>query len=155
MKMREMDAILGGEMSGHIFFNDRWFGFDDGIYTGARMLEIISNQSKTSSKLFNELPSSFSSPEINIMVDKDGFQHEFMKKFIKLAKFPDAEITTIDGLRADFEYGWGLVRASNTMPYIVMRFEADTKEKFFHIKNSFVKQILNIDSTIEIPNEKK
>ena len=155
MKMREIGAILGGEMSGHIFFNDRWFGFDDGIYTGARMLEIISNQSKTSSKLFNELPSSFSSPEINIMVYKDGFQHEFMKKFIKLAKFPNAEITKIDGLRADFEYGWGLVRASNTMPCLVMRFEADTREELSYIKNSFVEQILNIDSTIEIPNEKE
>jgi len=155
MKMREIGAILGGEMSGHIFFNDRWFGFDDGIYTGARMLELISNQIITSSKLFNELPSSFSSPEINIIVDKDGFQHEFMKKFINLAKFPDAEITTIDGLRADFKYGWGLVRASNTMPCLVMRFEADTKEKLSDIKNVFVEQILNIDSTLEIPNEKK
>ena len=155
MKMREIGAILGGEMSGHIFFNDRWFGFDDGIYTGARMLELISNQIITSSKLFNELPSSFSSPEINIIVDKDGFQHEFMKKFINFAKFPDAEITTIDGLRADFKYGWGLVRASNTMPCLVMRFEADTKEKLSDIKNVFVEQILNVDSTLEIPNEKK
>ena len=155
MKMREIGAILGGEMSGHIFFNDRWFGFDDGIYTGARMLELISNQIITSSKLFNELPSSFSSPEINIIVDKDGFQHEFMKKFINLAKFSDAEITTIDGLRADFKYGWGLVRASNTMPCLVMRFEADTKEKLSDIKNVFVEQILNVDSTLEIPNEKK
>ena len=78
-----------------------------------------------------------------------------MKKFIKLAKFPNAEITKIDGLRADFEYGWGLVRASNTMPCLVMRFEADTREELSYIKNSFVEQILNIDSTIEIPNEKE
>ena len=77
MKMKEIGALLGGEMSGHIFFNDRWYGFDDGIYAGLRMLEIISNEEKSSSEIFNELPSSFATPELNIAVDKDGNQQTF------------------------------------------------------------------------------
>ena len=120
MKMKEINAILGGEMSGHIFFKDRWFGFDDGIYASLRMLEIISNENKKSSEIFDELPSSYSTPEINIKVDKDGNQHEFMKKFCSKVNFDGAEISKIDGLRADFKNGWGLVRASNTTPCLVM-----------------------------------
>ena len=155
MKMKEINAILGGEMSGHIFFKDRWFGFDDGIYAGARMLEILSNTSKSSSDLFKELPNSFSTPELNIKVDKDGFQHEFMKKFADNAKFPEAKIIKIDGVRADFVNGWGILRASNTTPCLVMRFEADTKEEMFYIQEEFIKEIIKIDPTLEIPSGKK
>ncbi|MDB2461350.1 phosphomannomutase/phosphoglucomutase [Gammaproteobacteria bacterium] len=154
MKMKEVNAILGGEMSGHIFFKDRWFGFDDGIYAGVRMLEILSNTNKSSSELIKELPSSFSTPEINIKVDKDGFQHEFMKKFANNAKFSKAEITKIDGVRADFSSGWGILRASNTTPCLVMRFEADTIEEMFSIKERFIKEIMKIDPTLEIPSGK-
>ena len=155
MKMKEVDAMLGGEMSGHIFFKERWFGFDDGVYTGARMLEIISNQDKTSNELFSELPFSYTTPEINIILDKDGFQHEFMEKFVKESRFPNSEISTMDGLRADYKNGWGLIRASNTTPCLVMRFEADTEKELLMIKQKFVEEIYKIDPKIEIPNGKK
>ena len=133
----------------------RWFGFDDGIYASLRMLEIISNENKKSSEIFDELPSSYSTPEINIKVDKDGNQHEFMKKFCSKVNFDGAEISKIDGLRADFKNGWGLVRASNTTPCLVMRFEANTEEELKEIQDKFISEILNIDSTLEIPNGKK
>ena len=151
--MRETNAILAGEMSGHVFFNDKWYGFDDGIYCGARMIEIVSNQSIESSKIFADLPNSFSTPEINIPVDKDGIQHDFMEKFKSSAIFEDAEISTIDGLRVDYDDGWGLLRASNTTSCLVMRFEAESKERLLEIKNSFISQIRKIDSRLEIPNE--
>ena len=155
MKMKEVDAMLGGEMSGHIFFKERWFGFDDGVYTGARMLEIISNQDKTSNELFSELPFSYTTPEINIILDKDGFQHEFMEKFVKESRFPNSEISMMDGLRADYKNGWGLIRASNTTPCLVMRFEADTEKELLMIKEKFVEEIYKIDPKIEIPNGKR
>ena len=151
--MRETNAILAGEMSGHIFFNDKWYGFDDGIYCGARMIEIVSNQSIESSEIFADLPNSFSTPEINIPVDKDGIQHDFMEKFKSSAIFEDAEISTIDGLRVDYDDGWGLLRASNTTSCLVMRFEAESKGRLLEIKNSFISQIRKIDSRLEIPNE--
>ena len=151
--MRETNAILAGEMSGHVFFNDKWYGFDDGIYCGARMIEIVSNQSIESSEIFADLPNSFSTPEINIPVDKDGIQHDFMEKFKSSAIFENAEISTIDGLRVDYDDGWGLLRASNTTSCLVMRFEAESKERLLEIKNSFISQIRKIDSRLEIPNE--
>ena len=151
--MRETNAILAGEMSGHVFFNDKWYGFDDGIYCGARMIEIVSNQSIESSEIFADLPNSFSTPEINIPVDKDGIQHDFMEKFKSSAKFEEAEISTIDGLRVDYDDGWGLLRASNTTSCLVMRFEAESKARLLEIKNSFISQIRKIDSKLEIPNE--
>ena len=151
--MRETNAILAGEMSGHVFFNDKWYGFDDGIYCGARMIEIVSNQSIESSEIFADLPNSFSTPEINIPVDKDGIQHDFMEKFKSSAIFEDAEISTIDGLRVDYDDGWGLLRASNTTSCLVMRFEAESEERLLEIKNSFISQIRKIDSRLEIPNE--
>ena len=151
--MRETNAILAGEMSGHVFFNDKWYGFDDGIYCGARMIEILSNQSIESSEIFADLPNSFSTPEINIPVDKDGIQHDFMEKFKSSAIFEDAEISTIDGLRVDYDDGWGLLRASNTTSCLVMRFEAESEERLLEIKNSFISQIRKIDSRLEIPNE--
>ena len=151
--MRETNAILAGEMSGHVFFNDKWYGFDDGIYCGARMIEIVSNQSIESSEIFADLPNSFSTPEINIPVDKDGIQHDFMEKFKSSAIFEEAEISTIDGLRVDYDDGWGLLRASNTTSCLVMRFEAESKARLLEIKNSFISQIRKIDSKLEIPNE--
>ncbi len=151
--MRETNAILAGEMSGHVFFNDKWYGFDDGIYCGARMIEIVSDQSIESSEIFADLPNSFSTPEINIPVDKDGIQHDFMEKFKSSAIFEDAEISTIDGLRVDYDDGWGLLRASNTTSCLVMRFEAESEERLLEIKNSFISQIRKIDSRLEIPNE--
>ena len=154
-KISETNASLAGEMSGHIFFNDKWYGFDDGIYTGARMLEIISKNNNPSCEIFNTLPKSFVTPEINIMVNKDGIQHDFMKKFTNSAQFYGAKIITIDGLRAEFDDGWGLLRASNTTSCLVMRVEAKSKKRLIEIKNKFFQQIKKIDPKIEIPNEEK
>tara|TARA_Y100000768_G_scaffold70574_1_gene49706 strand:- start:1882 stop:3273 length:1392 start_codon:yes stop_codon:yes gene_type:complete len=154
-KISETNAPLAGEMSGHIFFNDKWYGFDDGIYSGARMLEIISKNNNPSCEIFNSFPKSFVTPEINIMVNKDGIQHDFMKRFINLARFDGAKIITIDGLRAEFDDGWGLLRASNTTSCLVMRVEAESKKRLTEIKDEFFQQIKKIDQKIEIPNEKK
>ena len=136
---KETEAELGGEMSGHIFFNDRWYGFDDAIYTGARLLEIISKTDKTCSNIFDELPDSVSTPEINIHFDEQGQQYDAMEALSNSVDFPGSKINTIDGVRIDFENCWGLVRASNTTPCLVLRFEGDDIDALNEIKNRFKK----------------
>jgi phosphomannomutase/phosphoglucomutase len=150
-KMADTGAELAGEMSGHIFFKERWYGFDDALYSAARLLEIIANQKLSSSALFATLPNSLSTPEININFKEDGAQHDFMQKFASVVDFPGAKITTIDGIRADYENGWGLVRASNTTPSLVIRFEADNEKVIENIKNDFRQQMLKTDSAIQLP----
>lgn len=150
-KMAETGAELAGEMSGHIFFKERWYGFDDALYSAARLLEILSNQQLSSSELFKTLPNSMSTPELNVHFDQDNAQHSFMKEFTKLAKFEDAEITTIDGIRADYKDGWGLVRASNTTPSLVIRFEADNETVIEKIKNDFRNEMKKVDASIQLP----
>ena len=136
-KLKETDAELGGEMSGHIFFKDRWYGFDDALYTAARLLEIISKTDKTCAEIFAELTDSVSTPEINIHFDEQGQQHDAMKALSNNVDFPGSEINTIDGVRVDYENCWGLVRASNTTPCLVLRFEGNDKEALKSIKNQF------------------
>jgi len=136
-KLKETDAELGGEMSGHIFFKDRWYGFDDALYTAARLLEIISKTDKTCAEIFAELPDSVSTPEINIHFDEQGQQYDAMKVLSKNIDFPGSEINTIDGVRVDYENCWGLVRASNTTPCLVLRFEGSDKEALHSIKSQF------------------
>ena len=150
-KMKETGALLAGEMSGHIFFKERWYGFDDGLYAAARMLEILSADSRPVSDIFNELPDDVSTPEITVHLGQDGAQHEFIKKFIQQASFPDADLSTIDGIRADFSDGWGLVRASNTTPSLVIRFEAESQERLNELKDAFKVQIHSIDPDINLP----
>lgn len=150
-KMAETGAELAGEMSGHIFFKERWYGFDDALYSAARLLEIIANQNLSSSELFAALPNSISTPEINIHFKEDGAQHEFMQKFASVVDLPDAKITTIDGIRADYKNGWGLVRASNTTPSLVIRFEADDESVIENIKNDFRQQMSKTDSDLQLP----
>ena len=150
-KMKETGALLAGEMSGHIFFKERWFGFDDGLYAAARMLEILSADSRPTSVIFNELPDDVSTPEITVHLEQDGAQHEFIKKFIAKAKFPQANLSTIDGIRADFADGWGLVRASNTTPSLVIRFEAENQQRLDELKDSFKSQIHSVDPNINLP----
>jgi phosphomannomutase/phosphoglucomutase len=135
-KISEENAALGGEMSGHIFFKERWFGFDDALYTGARLLEIVSQQQYTIADIFNALPNSINTPEINIHFPKQGQQFEAMEKLYTHINF-DGNISTIDGIRVDWEYGWGLVRPSNTTPCLVLRFEANTDENLIKIKQQF------------------
>jgi phosphomannomutase/phosphoglucomutase len=136
-KLKETKAELAGEMSGHIYFKERWYGFDDALYTGARLLEIISKSDKTCSEIFAEMPVNISTPEININFEKHGQQFEAMEQLSTNIHFPGATINTIDGVRVDYENCWGLVRASNTTPCLVLRFEADDDEVLLEIKIKF------------------
>ena len=136
-KLRETKAPIAGEMSGHIFFAERWYGFDDATYTAARLLEILS-RSKDPSKVLNALPTSFSTPELNVAC-AEGEPKEIVQKLLETAKFPGAkEIITIDGLRADYKDGFGLIRSSNTTPVLVMRFEGHTAEALERIQTDFM-----------------
>ena len=136
-KLKETGAALGGEMSGHIFFKERWYGFDDALYTGARLLEIISKTNKTCEQVFADLPNSINTPEINIHFNEQGQQFEAMDKLAKNVSFKGAQITTIDGVRVDYPNGWGLVRPSNTTPCLVLRFEADNQKTLTEIQEKF------------------
>jgi len=149
-KMIEVGAVLAGEMSGHIFFKEDWFGFDDGIYVGARLLRILSNDDRTSSEVFAALPNSVNTPELKLPMAEDKKAH-FMQRLLTEASFDDAERITIDGLRVEFKEGWGLVRASNTSPYLILRFEADTSEQLDHIKSLFRQQLLSLDAALDLP----
>ncbi|HEY0659741.1 MAG TPA: phosphomannomutase/phosphoglucomutase [Lysobacter sp.] len=140
-KMRETDAELAGEMSGHFFFKERWYGFDDGIYAAARLLEILAAQPRSPSETLNALPDGVSTPEIKVDAP-EGNPHAFVERFRERARFEGARLSTIDGLRVDFADGWGLVRASNTTPVLVMRFDADNAEALARIKAEFRKQLL-------------
>lgn len=132
-KMREIGSPLGGEMSGHIFFKDRWYGFDDGTYAGARLLEILS-RSPDASAVLNALPSSFSTPELNVAC-QEGEPHAVVEALVKAAHFDaPAKISTIDGVRVDWPDGFGLIRASNTTPVLVLRFEGQTPEALARIQ---------------------
>lgn len=122
-KMRETGALLGGEMTGHIFIKERWYGFDDALYATARLLEILAIDSRSSALIFAELPEDVSTPEIHMEIS-EGSQQSIMKKIVEAAAFDDANLITLDGLRAEFPEGWGLVRASNTTPVLGFRFEA-------------------------------
>ena len=144
-KIRETDALLGGEMSGHIFFNDRWPGFDDGIYAGARMLEIIANSEQDDP--FVNVPNMLSTQEINIpAADEEKFQ--IVKTFIENSNFSNAKIVNIDGIRVEFEKGWGLLRPSNTSPCLVLRFEAETNDDLNKIKEIFYLGLKSIKPNI-------
>jgi phosphomannomutase len=132
-KMKEIDAPLGGEMSGHIFFKERWYGFDDGTYAGCRLLEILS-QSPDGSAVLNALPSSFSTPELNVKC-AEGEPHGLVEQLVATVNFPaPAKLTTIDGLRVDWPDGFGLIRASNTTPVLVLRFEGHTPQALERIQ---------------------
>ena len=140
-KMRETGAPIGGEMSGHIFIKDRWYGFDDGLYAGARMLELLSRLADPSAVL-NALPQSTSTPELQLAL-KEGENFALIDKLKAEARFPDAEqIITIDGLRVEYADGFGLARSSNTTPVIVMRFEAETPGALARIQAEFKKVIV-------------
>ncbi len=151
-KMRETAAELAGEMSGHFFFKERWYGFDDGIYAAARLLEILAGDlhGRTPEEIFATLPKSVSTPELKIEL-AEGEQYQLMDKFRQQADFGDATLITIDGVRADWPDGWGLVRASNTTPVLVLRFEADNAAALKRIQQVFRKQLLAVDYTLKMP----
>jgi phosphomannomutase/phosphoglucomutase len=143
--IRENGAILGGEMSGHIFFNDRWPGFDDGVYAGARMLEILSESE--GEDIFSALPKLISTPEINLKTtDEEKFI--IIDEFKKISNFDKGKIIEIDGIRVEFDDGWGLLRASNTSPVLVLRFEADSSKALNHIKDRFKDTLYKIEPSL-------
>jgi phosphomannomutase/phosphoglucomutase len=151
-KMRETGAELAGEMSGHFFFKERWYGFDDGIYAAARLLEILGGdlQGRSPEEIFATLPNSVSTPELKIEL-AEGEHYRFMDKLRQQASFDEATLITIDGVRADWPDGWGLVRASNTTPVLVLRFEADNPLALKRIQQVFRKQLLAVDSSLKLP----
>ena len=147
-KMVETGALIGGEYSGHIFIKDRWFGFDDGLYAAARLIEIVSLQGEDIDQIFSEFPKTISTPEIRVKIsEKEKFA--LIDKLKEEGDFSDAKLHYLDGIRADFAHGWGLVRASNTSANLTLRFEADDEQSMAKIKDLFATELRKVDSTID------
>ena len=149
-KMRETGAELAGEMSGHFFFAERWYGFDDGIYAAARLLEILASAAEYPDEVLRALPKGVSTPEIKVDAP-GGDPHSFVEQFREGAFFEGGRLSTIDGLRVDWPDGWGLVRASNTTPVLVMRFEADSADALARIKTVFRERLLQQKPDLVLP----
>lgn len=150
-KIKETGALLGGEMSGHIFFKERWYGFDDALYSAARLLEILANTDQTVEELFAQYPEDVSTPELNITVtDENKFD---IVAALQEKHFEGGTANHIDGVRVDYPDGWGLVRASNTTPVLVLRFEAETNDALMRIRNDFEQKLHEVDSSLIIPHE--
>ncbi|WP_218568612.1 phosphomannomutase/phosphoglucomutase [Pseudomonas sp. 2FG] len=149
-KMKETGALLAGEMSGHIFFKERWFGFDDGIYSAARLLEILSQDKRDAEQVFAAFPSDLSTPEINITVTEES-KFSIIDALQRDGHWGEGSITTLDGVRVDYPKGWGLVRASNTTPVLVLRFEADSAEELQRIQEVFRAQLYTVAPALNLP----
>ncbi len=149
-RLRETGAELAGEMSGHVFFNDHWYGFDDGLYAAVRLLHILANDTRDATMIFAALPDTVNTPELGLTMD-EGEHYKLIDELLANAKFPDAEVHKIDGLRVDFENGFGLVRASNTTPKLVFRFEADNEENLELIMGRFRNLINTTRSGLSLP----
>ena len=148
-KMKETSAVLGGELSGHIFIGERWYGFDDGIYAAARILEIMSLREQDLDSIFESFPVQPSTPELRLKIAEEK-KFAFMKRLVVEGEFGDGRLTTIDGLRVDYPTGWGLIRASNTSPYLTLRFEAEDEDSLAKIKSVFKQQIHKVDPQLGI-----
>ncbi|MEK1938875.1 MAG: phosphomannomutase/phosphoglucomutase [Pseudomonas sp.] len=149
-KMKQTGALLAGEMSGHIFFKERWFGFDDGIYSAARLLEILSQDKRDAEHVFSAFPSDISTPEINITVTDEN-KFGIITALQRDGHWGEGSVTTLDGVRVDYPKGWGLVRASNTTPVLVLRFEADSQEELDRIKELFRAQLYTAAPDLNLP----
>lgn len=150
-KLAETHAQLAGEMSGHFFFKDRWYGFDDALYAGARLLEILAEQEKTSDLVFASIPNSINTPELKIEVSEEE-KFQLMQQLIQHAQFTDAEeVMMIDGVRVNFAEGWGLVRPSNTTPYLILRFEAINQVVLEQIQTIFRTWMLSVRPDLVLP----
>ncbi len=149
-KMQETGALLAGEMSGHIFFKERWYGFDDALYSAARLLEILVNADISPDEVFAALPDSIATPELRLDMPEERHA-EFMQQVLAAANFEDGETTTIDGLRVDFSDSWGLIRASNTTPCLILRFEGDDETALEKIKTLFRELLAAIDGNLDLP----
>lgn len=150
-QMKACGALLAGEMSGHIFFKERWFGFDDGLYSAARLLEILSNRTESAEVIFKAYPEDISTPEINIEVrDDNKFQ---IVEALQQLSFEGGNASHIDGVRVDYPDGWGLIRASNTTPMLVLRFEAETQSGLERIRDAFQQRLHQVVPDLMIPHE--
>ncbi len=149
-EIKQRGAPLAGEMSGHFFFGERWYGFDDGLYSAARLLEILAADTRAPGQIFAELPTAVCTPELKVEM-KEGEAHAFVEAFAEKAAFDGATIHAIDGVRADFEDGFGLVRASNTTPVLVLRFEGETKEALARIQGEFREAMLALNPALKLP----
>jgi phosphomannomutase/phosphoglucomutase len=148
-KMKETGAVVGGELSGHIFFNDRWYGFDDALYSAARLLEILSMEPVEAEQVFAEFPEKFSTPELHIKVSEAN-KFKIMEKLESNGNFAGGNLVKVDGVRVDFPDSWGLIRASNTTPVLVARFEGDTDEALESVKSVFRDQLLAVEPGLSI-----
>lgn len=148
-KMRETGALLAGECSGHIFFKERWYGFDDALYTASRLLEVLSADTRKSAEIFNTLPDSLATPEINVAIN-DEHKFDFVNRLSRQGAFGEGKIIDIDGVRVEYQYGWGLVRASNTSPNLVIRFEGDDEQSIARIKKIFKQQMMMVDNSLNL-----
>ena len=149
-KMIETGALLAGEMSGHIFFKERWYGFDDGIYSAVRLCEILASTSESASAMFKRFPEDVSTPEINIQVTEEE-KFDLVTQ-LQSAHFPTGKVSTIDGIRVDYVDGWGLVRASNTTPVLVLRFEGQNQAVLQRIKEEFQHHLYAVDTKLTVPD---
>ena len=149
-RLRQTGAPLAGEMSGHIFFADRWYGFDDALYAAARLVRILVDRGEPASRVFARLPAAKSTPELRMKVGEGG-QARLVEPLLAGDHFPGAKKTTIDGLRVDFADGWGLVRASNTEPGLVLRFEGADDDALERIEDRFRRALLSVDPTLDLP----
>jgi phosphomannomutase/phosphoglucomutase len=151
-KMKEEDALLAGEFTGHIFFQDHWYGFDDALYSAVRLLQIIARSSRGSAAVFAALPEMLSTPELHVPL-AEGRSVELMRQIEAVAGtvLTDAQLSTLDGVRAEFADGWGLVRASNTMPCLTLRFEAEDEEALERLKTVFRELLLQVDPALQLP----
>ena len=149
-KIRELKAPLGGEFSGHICFADRWYGFDDALYTACRFLESVSRNPADFMQFLDSLPSTCTTPEIEVAVP-DSEKFDVVKEFGRVSSFNEGTVIKIDGIRVDFPNAWGLIRASNTSPKLVMRFEAHSSPKLREIQELFYEQLRRVAPQLQIP----
>ena len=149
-RLRETGAPLAGEMSGHIFFADRWYGFDDALYAGARLVQILMRRGESAARVFARFPDAKGTPELRMVVEEGG-QGRFVEALLASDRFADAKKTTIDGFRADFPDGWGLIRASNTEPNLVLRFEGADDAALERIEDEFRRVLLSVEPSLELP----
>jgi phosphomannomutase/phosphoglucomutase len=149
--MTEENAMLAGEMTGHLFFKDRWYGFDDALYSAARLLELLAADQleRTPTDIFAALPQRVSTPEIIIQM-QEGESAKFIEQMQASTDFTGGKLSTVDGIRVDYPYGWGLVRASNTVPGLTLRFEASSNEELEQIKQAFIEKMLQVKPTMSL-----
>ena len=149
-KLRESGAALGGEMSGHLFFKERWYGFDDALYAAARLCEVLAKTDDSADTVFSAIPDTVNTPELKLEMN-EGEHYALIAELVAAADFPDGTICDIDGIRVDFDDGFGLARASNTTPTVVMRFEGANESALQRIQDAFRRQLISLRPHLNLP----